>query len=289
MESRYWTGNRLSYREPACMKCFRSNPLLIGLAALFIITGLVAWTVMRELRQEAKDRALIAAVKQEDANAVVHLLNEGADANAKYLPKDARPFWRVCWDMLQRRRQGEGAPTALMILFTPMPSPVAPDLLIASVPDLRIVKALLAHGATPNVLDRGGCSILAYALDLHDANIALLLMQHGAQLADTVDGSTEPLIVEAAGQSERRVLEAMLARGADINARNRFGITVLMRSADFGNVANVRFLLARHANLATMDEGGTTALDHALSNAKTNPSSLEAKLAIRVLRLAGAH
>ena len=83
------------------MKRFGLKTSLSVLAALLLIGGLVALPVVRELRQEAKDQGLIAAVKQNDANTVVRLLDAGADANAREVMKDTRPFWRIGWDILR--------------------------------------------------------------------------------------------------------------------------------------------------------------------------------------------
>ena len=89
--------------------------LCISLLVLLVVAGLVVLPVVRELRQEAKNRALIAAVKANDASAVVRLLEAGADANARDLPKDPRPFWRKLWDSFRQKQQAEThwTPTAL--------------------------------------------------------------------------------------------------------------------------------------------------------------------------------
>ena len=148
------------------MKRLRLKPLLIGLAVLLLIAGLIALQAVRELRQESKDRSLIAAVKRADpdnvkradADEIVRLLNEGADANAKDLPKDTRPFWRVCWDILRHRHTDaeNKAPTVLSMVFRPTmvfsggyPTMGASDL----AQHTQVVKCLLEHGANPNVVD----------------------------------------------------------------------------------------------------------------------------------------
>ena len=68
------------------MKRISLRTLLFVLAALLLIAGLVVLPVVRDLRQEAKDRALIAAIERNDGPAVVHLLDERANANARDLP-----------------------------------------------------------------------------------------------------------------------------------------------------------------------------------------------------------
>ncbi len=53
------------------MKRFHLRSVLFALAALLLVGGMVVWPVVRELRQERKDRALIAAIKKNDGSAVV--------------------------------------------------------------------------------------------------------------------------------------------------------------------------------------------------------------------------
>ncbi len=290
------------------MKRSRLKPVLIGLAALLLIAGLAALPVVRELRQERKDQGLIAAVKRDNAPAVVRLLNEGANANARDLPRDTRPFWRVCWDMLRgRHRQSETlARTALLIGVSapdrsPPPEGVitragAISLIVTpeSESKVRIMQALLEHGADPNIPASEGRSSLWYTLLFSHTRSALLLIQHGAQLFTTDDGKRYSLLPYAAGwHADPSILKAMLDRGANINAQlPADGKTALIDAVSSADASNVLLLLAYHANVAIKDNDGNTAL-HIASDYANHTDIDKATLSyyrqvIYLLRQAGA-
>ncbi len=274
------------------MKRLAHRPFLFSLIALLLLVGLAVWPVVREIRQQAKDRALIAAVKRNDASAVVSLLNVGANANAREAPKETRPVWRRWWDMLRGRhpKQENGAPTALMVAFTEL---TVNDRLPSIPPglDSHIVQALLEHGANPNVVDRDGCGPLSYALGPDNTDAALLLIQYGAQLEITRRGQPGSLLVWAiAYNAEARLLQKMLDRGVDIDALEpQDNMTALIVATDIADVSKIRFLLAHHANVAIKDRMGHTALYHAMHIARKNPSHPHAiPDIIRTLLEAGA-
>jgi len=275
------------------MKRRRLKPLLIGLAALLLIAGLVALPVVRELRQEAKDRALIAAIKRYDDSSVVELLNEGADANARELPKETRSVLRLGWDiLLGRHAMDENAGrTPLLIAFTePVPGiSHPPQLIFVPHPHTRIVRALLEHGANPNVAGEEGFSPLSYGIVPGRTEIALLLLKHGAKMVQISNGKKEELFAQAAAEdNDTRVLQAMLDRGADINARDEIGMTALMYAIDGGSVAAVRFLLAHHANVGIKDNTHRTPFDHARDIVLDDSLHTARKQIIHLLRQAGA-
>jgi ankyrin repeat protein len=56
----------------------------------------------------------------------------------------------------------------------------------------------------------------------------------------------------------------LLFLGHDVNQRDIFGQTPLMRAVVSGDLSLVRFLLARHADPNAVDNGGTTALEMAI-------------------------
>ena len=260
--------------------------LFASLLILLFVGGLVVLPVVREMRQQEKNRALIEAVKQNDARAVIRLLEAGADANARDVPQETRPFWRVMWDKLREpTKKGKAfLPTALQVTFANHRRDAN-----GSYPsDTRILRALLEHGANPNVLDQDEISPLSYALLHGPSEYALLLIQHGSKLVLPWQGKLEPQFADAAETtSDLRIFQAMLDRGADINAQeDGDGSTALMSAARYKQLDLVRFLLAHHAKVMIKDASGETALDYARLG-PTWPS--EAKQIIQALRQAGAH
>src|SRR5579871_1310003 len=61
----------------------RNRCLLLTFSLLTLLVGTPCWLTLRQVRQMSLDRALIAAIKQEDAYQAMILLDTGADANAE--------------------------------------------------------------------------------------------------------------------------------------------------------------------------------------------------------------
>ena len=72
-------------------------------------------------------------------------------------------------------------------------------------------------------------------------------------------------ILTAAEAGDTAQVEALLNKGANIEAKNGTGMTPLMRAAEFGRIETVKVLLARGANISASDDSGCTALRVAAS------------------------
>lgn len=101
-----------------------------------------------------------------------------------------------------------------------------------------IASTLLAAGSDPRAVDRAGLSILHHAVQFDDASaIVPLLLAHGAEI-DPVsrDASAvtplfiavEALLAEPSCTRRQAVVAGLVARGADVDARNARGETPLM-------------------------------------------------------------
>lgn len=139
---------------------------------------------------------LIEAAGNGDLARVRSLLASGADANA---------------------RDAEGA-TALMRA--------------AHLGRLDVVRALVDGGADVNATDERGWGALAKAaynadLDRGFADVVGFLIERGANVEAPIGYGIRPLML-AAGYGEIAVVEALLAGGADVLARNDGGLTALM-------------------------------------------------------------
>jgi ankyrin repeat protein len=118
----------------------------------------------------------------------------------------------------------------------------------ATLPDLRLLRALILKGADLNTAVAGLTPLLAATRDSYsgrpDAVMTLLTNGARAQQAD-VDGNT-PL--HGAALTREATIAAMLVdAGADPNAVNRDGLTPLGVAAGAGNEVLVRFLLEHGA------------------------------------------
>lgn len=72
---------------------------------------------------------------------------------------------------------------------------------------------------------------------------------------------------EAARKGDAAAVTALLDRGAEVNAKFRYGTTALFKAAERGNLEVVRILLARGAEVNTKDTFyGATAITWAITN-----------------------
>jgi ankyrin repeat protein len=168
------------------------------------------------------------------------------------------------------------------------PSPRPPDKLDA----VDVVKALLAHGANPNVqliavlpprgvldgADRTmgpGATPFLRASKSADLDVMRLLLDKGANpLAATAAHNTAVMVAAGAGWRDGKsrgtepdaieALKILLDRGADINAASDTGETAFHGAAGRGADSVLSFLAAHGADVNAKDKKGRTALDVAM-------------------------
>lgn len=75
---------------------------------------------------------------------------------------------------------------------------------------------------------------------------------------------------EAATLGQKEMVERILAEGADVNARNKDGFTLLHVAASQGHRDVVELLLAKGADLNAKDNNGFTPLDGANAYKKSD-------------------
>jgi len=118
-----------------------------------------------------------------------------------------------------------------------------------------IVRLLLEKGANVNTTYEG-TSILAAAAERSRCKIVRLLLDKGANANEKNWGS--PVLVRASAYSrDTDCLQALVEKGADINAKDQVGQTPLFFAAQHGPVANVEWLLKNGANLNVVAYGQT--------------------------------
>lgn len=206
---------------------------------------------------------LIEAVKTDNTNEVLRLLNNGSDINAK--------------DYL--------GTTALM------------SAVISG--DADTVKLLLDRGADVNAKDNQGFTVLMNSSFrrydpatgqpmpftssqlMDEVKIHKLLLDKGADINAKDNQYGDTALAHLALLGFTNTVALLLDRGADINAKNNAGETALISLAGVADETDsVRLLLARGANINAVNNAGETALGVAKRNGN--------KVFMRLLQQAGA-
>src|SRR6266478_9388165 len=218
--------------------------------------------------------ALVVAAASGREEFAIFLLENGADPNAA----DAYGVTALHYAV----PRGIAGIDSVSVVFRP-----SSELPPANMPGL--VKALLAHGANPNVQiakDFPPYSRSPYALQTSLVGVTPFLLAAAAADVDLMrvlsgggadphiksrDGSTALMMAAGIGRIDERensqddanALEAAklaLMLGDDINAANARGRTALHGAAGIGANGLIQFLVERGANLNTKDRGGYSPL-----------------------------
>jgi len=131
----------------------------------------------------------------------------------------------------------------------------------------RLRTILDENPALANAFAPDGHTPLGLAAFFAEASTVRLLLARGADagLAARNEMKVQPLHAAVAARN-REAVEALLARGADPNARQQVGYTPLMGAAGSGKQELIDLLLAHGASLTPTDDHGKTAADIAFDH-----------------------
>jgi ankyrin repeat protein len=244
--------------------------------------------------------ALMFAAAERHADVVQALIERGADVNARaQITGKAGAGNAYAARQMQRRADGtqeDGQPKLLYkgqaIAVAQLPKegdgePPRPEggftpLLYAAMSgDLETVKTLLASGADLNQAAADGMTPLIVSIVKFNEDVARYLIEKGANVNADEAGFTALHCAALTGQLE--VAKALLARGADVNARlemplrmqatfvpynpelqtgrlAQIGATPFMLAAKGVHVEMLRLLAASGADVTRAADSGTTAL-----------------------------
>ena len=135
---------------------------------------------------------------------------------------------------------------------------------------LEPLKHLIARGAEINAADESGWTALMYAayFDSYDSKaVRLLLDAHADPNRASIHGDTALMMAAYNGS----LSESLLDKGAEINAQNADGVTVLMYLAQKISPDALKDALATGANIKLRDKAGHTALDYLRAASCQNP------------------
>ena len=150
-----------------------------------------------------------------------------------------------------------------------------PALMLATLfADLECVQQLLKKGADPNQADAAGATALMWAIP--DIQKARLLIEHGANVnARSTNLGRTPLLIAAASPGSVDVLTLLLARGADLRAKDAAGSNALAVAMLSSDVDVLRFLVDK--GLDPKDE--FPAVSQRLIYARARPAVVEFAMA----------
>ena len=122
------------------------------------------------------------------------------------------------------------------------------------------VRTLVAHGADANARSAQNLTPLGIAVQYTRNDAALALVEAGADPQRAVGEAGYTPLMLATRNGAEAVVQALIGKGADVNARNSGGVTALMIAAADGNAAMVELLVRAGADRRARSERGDTAL-----------------------------
>lgn len=147
--------------------------------------------------------------------------------------------------------------------------------------DVHTVELFLDAGMNPNATatQAGREPAMWHAANNGRLEVMELLLDRGADL-DARYNFGYTILMKAAFNDYAKVVEFMLDKGADPNIKNEFGGTPLMFAAGLGGTEVVQLLLDKGVDVNAVDENGKTALMYAAKEGRTEN--------VRLLKQAGA-
>jgi len=249
--------------------------------------------VIERVQQAKKNKSLFEAVKKADIAQVKLLISEGVDVDAK---------WRDSYD--ENENEGEDLSSRQKkwrMERTPLWYAV-------DVGKIEVVMLLVEAGADVNA---GGWAPLGKAVDKNNTAIAEYLIDHGANvnvdiipgwgflqeivkfsnsiemakllIARGADINSEiyPVLHNSIRHKRRDLIELLFQCGADVNSKDRMGLTPLCYAVRFHDDTKfMNILIANGAEVNIKHSGGETLLQYAVIRGKTE--------AVKLLLEAGA-
>jgi len=124
---------------------------------------------------------------------------------------------------------------------------------------MEIVKLLLDNGAKINVNDDNGNTALIHAST--GGNIIIkFFINRDKNVNKNVTSSDELALLKGWQQQYTEIVELLLSKGADVNAKNDFGVTPLMGASESGQLEIVKLLLDKGADVNAKNDFGITPL-----------------------------
>jgi ankyrin repeat protein len=112
--------------------------------------------------------------------------------------------------------------------------------------DPAMIEYLIGKGANPNEVDDDKISVLSWATIGNNAGMVKSLLARGAQVNHVDNFGMTPLLYAASIDfGDTSVLEKLIAAGADINAKNKEGLTALDLAKSYRHQAMANLLAGK--------------------------------------------
>jgi ankyrin repeat protein len=121
---------------------------------------------------------------------------------------------------------------------------------------------LMQRRARINTRNRNGETALSIAAYLGRADYVRRLVDAGAE----INFFGWPPLVYAAYNGHTKIVDYLIGRGADVNAKTENGSSALFFASRFGHIETVRTLLKHRADLTIVNDKDETAVDWALKS-----------------------
>ncbi|MDD9901323.1 MAG: ankyrin repeat domain-containing protein [Alphaproteobacteria bacterium] len=206
-----------------------------------------------ELSQE-HDRAIENPHSKIDSQLCCDLIAQGADVNAKDASSGETLLMKAAW---------HGLADVVELALAHGACITDKDLVRQSAlhytNNPATMKLLLDHGADINATDQEGYTPLHISIHGGDKDAALCLIQHGAALEIKDKNESRTPLVMAARHGRIKVVHALLEQGANMEAKDGWGMTALIAASRSGWAEIVRTLLMKGADIEARDYKGDTA------------------------------
>lgn len=243
-----------------------AQPCLFLNAVSYGLLGEVKYALSRGVSPDACNlagkSALRIACEREDEQMVYTLLRYGANPKGEPSPLGAVQGKRPAQDRIARLLLGFGAVPAEVGLSEEYKNEAL--LTAARQGRAATVRCLLAAGSSPN---GGGGKNLPLAA-ASTPRVVALLVEAGADpnAHDPNRSLADTPLTSKAHRGKTACVEALLAAGADIEERDKQGMTPLLLAVAGGHLPCVRALLAAGADINRPDPFGNTPLMTAFSH-----------------------
>ena len=117
-----------------------------------------------------------------------------------------------------------------------------------------VVKRLLDMNARLDLTDSGGCNVLYFACAAGQTEIAELLLKQNKDLATVANNNGETPIVPAVLSGKAKLIALLRRHGANIDAKDGFGVPIISRAISCGHRDIVKDLVLHHADLENRNE-----------------------------------